>query len=123
MKETKINAWEETIEVLTLRMNVPIEKYDDKLVRLFNIKRENDEILEIINYYGSNDIRVDINLTKYMEDSHGSKEDAINHLKEWFRGDLDITLDSINELLQEGHLYTIMEYDMKTDNNFVKLEL
>lgn len=123
MKETKINAWEETIEVLTLRMDVPIEKYDDKLVRLFNNKRENDEILEIINYYDSNEITVDINLTKYLEDGHSSKEEAIKHLKEWFRGDLDIKLDSIDEQLHEGHLYTVMEYQLKTNDNYIKLEL
>lgn len=125
MKETKINVWEEKIEVLTLRMDVPIEKYDDKLVRLFNNKRENDEILELYNYYDSNEIAIYINLTKYLKEgnNNGSKEDAIKHLKEWFRGDLDISLDSIQETLEEGHLYTVMDYTLNTDNNYIKLEI
>jgi len=133
-QEVMLKSYRKEIEVLSLTMDVPyyepndergkwFPKYEDVLLKLFNNKRENDEILEINNYYGNNEITIRINLTQYLEDSYDtSKEEAIEHLKEWFIGGCDVSKDKIKQYIRKGYVYVIPEYEMNTDNNYVILE-
>lgn len=129
MKEQEImlKSYRKEIEVLSLTMDVPYhdgEKrtwyptYEEVLLKLFNNKRENKELLKIINYYDSNEITIHINLTDYVEDGYSTKEEAIEHLKTWFASGLDIKFDDIKEYYYKGYIYTIPEYN----NNITTFE-
>lgn len=113
-KETLLKAHKEKIEVLSLTMEVPVERYSETLLKLFNNKRENKEILKLINYYDSNAITIHINLTSYLEDSFSSRDESIEHLKEWFIGSLPIDINSLKEYYYIGYIYYVNEYE----NNF-----
>ena len=112
-KETLLKAYKEKIEVLSLTMEVPVEKYSDVLLKLFNNKRDNKEILKLGNYYGSNDITIHINISQYIESNHTSKQEAIEHLKEWFIGSLDISLNDVEEYIYEGYIFYVDEWNNK----------
>lgn len=114
VKETLLKAYKEKVEVLSLTMEVPYERYADTLLRLFNNKRENKEILKLINYYDSNVITMHINLNEYINSSYSSREECIKHLKEWFISGLDIDINKVKEHYYVGYIYYVNEYD----NNF-----
>lgn len=114
VKETLLKAYKEKVEVLSLTMEVPYERYADTLLRLFNNKRENKEILKLINYYDSNVITMHINLNEYINSSYSSREECIKHLKEWFISGLDIDINKVKEHYYAGYIYYVNEYD----NNF-----
>lgn len=114
VKETLLKAYKEKVEVLSLTMEVPYERYADTLLRLFNNKRENKEILKLINYYDSNVITMHINLNEYINSSYSSREECIKHLKEWFISGLDIDINKVEENYYVGYIYYVNEYD----NNF-----
>ena len=132
-KEVMLKAYEEEIEVLRLTMEVPnyeygderrtmFPRYEDVLLRLFNNKRENKEILAIRNYWGSDKITIEINLTDYLEHSQDRKE-TIEHLKTWFSSGLDVSNEQIEEYYLTGHIFRIPEYENKlakdnTENYF-----
>ena len=130
VKETLLKAHKEKVEVLSLTMEVPYEKYSDTMLKLFNNKRENEEILKLINYYDSNAITIHINLTKYLEGNYSSREECINHIKQWFIGGLDIDVNSLEEYNYIGYIYYVNEYenhfkfeeDDKFINNYLILE-
>ena len=67
----------------------------------------------MINYYGSNDITIHINLNQYIEDNHTSKQEAIEHLKEWFIGGLDISVNDVEEYIYEGYIFYVDEWNNK----------
>lgn len=131
-KEIKLKAYRSEIEVLHLTLDVPSNKgkedflysYEDVLLKVFNNKRENKDILEINNYFGSNEITIVINLTHYMEDNHSSKEEAIEHLKDWFSAGLDVSNDQIEEYLDHGYLYSVPTYlnDVDGISNYIDWE-
>lgn len=111
-KETLLRAYKEKIEVLSLSMEVPVEKYADALLKYFNNMREEKSILKIQNYYGSNKITLHINLTNYLKsDSEDERAESIEHLKDWFRGDLDISTKDIEVEFYEGYVFYINEFD------------
>ena len=124
MKEQEImlKSYRKEIEVLVLEMEIPqydldderakfFPRYEDVLLKLFNNKRDNNEILKIQNYYGSNAICIHINLTEYIKGNGKTKEENIEFLKNWFRGGLDISLDKIDVRFYKGYIYTIPEYE------------
>lgn len=116
MEELKrLISYKEEIKVLSLTMNVPkyegerkswFPTYAETLLRLFNNKRENKEILEIVNYYNSNKITMRVNLTAY-----GDTEQDIEHLKEWFKGSHDISNDEIECTTYKGYIYSVDTFD------------
>lgn len=123
MKEqlTTLKSYRKEIEVLSLTLDVPqyeynderrnwFPKYEDVLLKVFNNKRENKEILKIMNYYGSNEITIHINLTDYMNDSE-NREEVIEHLKDWFKSGCDVSNDKIDTYIYKGYVYTIPEYE------------
>lgn len=124
-QEVMLKSYRREIEVLSLEMDVPqyepddergkfLPKYEDVLLKLFNNKREDRSILKIENYYGSNAITIHIDLTYYLEncvDYGTTREEAIDHLKNWYRGNLDISLDDIDTRIYKGHVYAIPEYE------------
>lgn len=126
-------AYKQEVEILTLQMDVPVyegeraswfPKYEDVLLKLFNNKRENKEILEIRNYYGSNAISMTVNLTEYMEGSSDTKEECIEHLVEWFKCGLDIKDEDVKQYLRTGTIYTIPEWENKMEgDNYLELEM
>lgn len=128
MKEqlTTLKSYRKEIEVLSLTLDVPVyeynderrnwfPKYEDVLLKVFNNKRENKEILKIINYYDSNEITIHINLTDY-ESEDSNREETIEHLKDWFKSGCDVSNDKIDTYIYKGYVYTISEYenDIKT---------
>lgn len=130
-QEIKLISYRREAEILTLTMDVPYYEdadkrsicgtYETTLLKLFNNKRENDEILEIRNYYGSNKITLVIDFTKYMSSSEVDKDEAIKHLKDWFAGMHDISRDDITASLDKGYIYEVNEYDndMEGIHNYV----
>lgn len=125
-KEVMLKAYKREIEVLKLTMDVPsydynderrkiFPRYEDVLLKLFNNKRENKEILAIRNYYDSNKITIEVNLTDYMGES--DRKETIEHLKTWFSSGLDVSNDMIEEYYCKGHIYTIPEYTNKLAYN------
>ena len=132
-QETRIKAYKQEVEVLTLQMDVPVyegeraswfPRYEDVLLKLFNNKRENKEILEIRNYYGSNRICMVVNLTEYLIGSESNREESIKHLLEWFKCGLDISDDDIEQNIHKGYIYTINEWENKMEgDNYLELEI
>lgn len=117
-----LKSYREEIEVLTLTMDVPSYDYDDKrrnmffkyedvLLKLFNNKRDNKEILKIRNYYNSNKITIEVNLTQYLEDSYDTKEQVIEHLKDWMSSGLDVANKDIEANTYKGYIYSVDLYD------------
>ena len=142
-KQVMLKAYRKEVEILTLEMDVPyyedLEKrmmcgtYEDTFLKVHNNMREDDTILEVNNYYGSNVIELKINFTKYMEESVSStttKEEAVEHLKNWFAGNHDIKNEDIKARFNKGYIYEVDEwengfesFDKEKDepiNNFVK---
>lgn len=127
MKEQTImlKSYRKEIEVLSMEMDVPVREekdkyfysYEDLLLKLFNNKRDERDILKIENYAGSNVIRVLINLTSYM-DHYSSKESCIKYLKDWFRANIDIAEEDIKTEIIKGFIYTISQWE----NNIETLE-
>lgn len=125
MKEQTVmlKSYRKEIEVLSMEVEVPTyddEKrskyfysYEDLLLKLFNNKRDDKDILKIENYYGNNYIRVLINLTSYIE--HNSREESIEHLKRWFTSELDVSDDDIEIEFIKGYIYTIPEWENKIE--------
>lgn len=128
MEERQINlkSYRKGIEVLNLTIDIPYYEdahkrlvygtYEDTLLRLFNNKRDNEEILDIRNYYDSNEITLVVNLTAYMEDSRDSREECIKHLKKWLIGNLDIALNDVKEYIHEGHIFEVYEHENDIDS-------
>lgn len=123
MKEqlTTLKSYRKEIEVLSLTLDVPayeynderrnwFPKYEDVLLKVFNNKRENKEILKIMNYYDSNAITIHINLTDY-ESEDSNREEVIEHLKDWFKSGCDVSNDKIDARIYKGYVYEISEYD------------
>ena len=103
-QETMLKSYRREIEVISLTIDIPqyegekrnwFPKYEDVLLRLFNNKRENKELLKIINYYGSSKITIHVNLTDYLEGSESSREETIEHLKNWLIGGLDVSKSNL----------------------------
>lgn len=126
MKEETImlKSYRKEIEVLSMEVEVPtydderrnkyFYSYEDLLLKLFNNKRDDKDILKIENYYGNNYIRVLINLTSYIEHNN-SREESIEHLKRWFTSGLDVADDDIEVEFIKGYIYTISEYENKIE--------
>ena len=120
-QEVKLKAYRREVEILSLTMDVPYYDdhdkrsicgtYESTLLKLFNNKRDNKEILDIRNYYNNNKITMVIDFTTYMSDSYESKEEAIEHLKNWFAGMHDIKRDDIVATLDKGYIYEVDELD------------
>lgn len=117
MEKKRMDVWKEEIEVLSLTIDIPEEKgerkswfysYEDVLTKLVNNKREDKDILEIENYYGSNKITIRINWTSYLEDNRGdTEEELIEHLKNWLSSGVDVSNDKIKAEINKGCIYTI----------------
>ena len=132
-QEVMLKSYRKEIEVITLTMDVPyyepnderrnwFPKYEDVLLKLFNNKRENDEILEIRNYYDSNKISIDVNLTDYLVGSESPREETIEHLVDWFKCGCDVASKDIQQYIHKGYVYEVPDYEIPTDeDNFVKV--
>ena len=115
-----LKSYRKEIEVLAMEVEVPVRdaqdkhlySYEDLLLKLFNNKRDDKDILKIENYYGNNYIRVLINLTSYIEHNN-SREESIEHLKRWFTSGLDVADEDIEIEFIKGYVYTIPEYENK----------
>ena len=130
-QEVKLISYRREAEILTLTMDVPYYDdpskrsicgtYESTLLKLFNNKRDNKEILEIRNYYGSNKITLIIDFTRYMSDSNEDKDTSIEHLKNWFAGNHDIKNEDIETSLDIGYIYEVDELDnnMEGIHNYV----
>ena len=118
MKEQEITlkAYKEEVEILTMTLEVPsyeldderrnwFPKYEDVLLKLFNNKREDKDILEIRNYYGSNKITIVINLTSYI--GNGDREESIEHLLVWFKGGLDVADKDVQMTYGKANVYKV----------------
>ena len=124
MKEQMVmlKSYRKEIEVLAMEVEVPTRdvqdkyfySYEDLLLKLFNNKRDDKDILKIENYYGNNYIRVLINLTSYIEHNN-SREESIEHLKRWFTSGLDVSDDDIEIDFIKGYIYTIPEWENKIE--------
>lgn len=122
MKEQTImlKSYRKEIEVLAMEVEVPTRdvqdkyfySYEDLLLKLFNNKRDDKDILKIENYYGNNYIRVLINLTSYIEHNN-SREESIEHLKRWFTSGLDVADDDIEVEFIKGFIYEIPQWENK----------
>lgn len=123
MKEQEImlKSFRKEIEVLVLEMDVPsyefndkrrnyFPRYEDVLLTLFNNKRENNDILRIDNYYGSNTITITINLTAYLEESYQSRKECIKHLIEWFKCGCDVADEDVKTEIGKAYMYEVPEY-------------
>ena len=118
-EDTLLRAYKEKIEVLELSMEVPVEKYADAVLKYFNNMREEKAILKIQNYYGSNKITLHINFTHYLQcDSEEERAESIEHLKDWFRGGLDIADKDIEVNFYEGYIFNVSEFDNKCIKSF-----
>ena len=121
-KEVMLKSYRKEIEVLAMEVEVPTRdvqdkyfySYEDLLLKLFNNKRDDKDILKIENYYGNNYIRVLINLTSYIEHNN-SREESIEHLKRWFTSGLDVSDDDIEIDFIKGYIYTIPEWENKIE--------
>lgn len=129
-KEVMLKSYRKEIELLVLKVEIPdIKEYEDTLLRLFNNKREDRCILNIQNWYGSNDIAIYINLTEY--DDGDNRQKSIEHLKQWFIGRLDIAEEKIEVEIGKAFIYEIPDYlndfewfteDEKFIRNYVRIE-
>ena len=122
-KEVMLKSYRKEIEVLSMEVEVPVYRdekqkhlytYADLLLKLFNNKRDDSDILKIENYSGNNYIRVLINLTSYIE-HNSSREECIEHLKTWFASGLDVSDDDIETEIIKGYIYTIPEWENKIE--------
>lgn len=118
-----LKSYRKEIEVLSIEIDVPtydderrnyFYKYEDVLLKLFNSKREDSDILKIENYYNSNAIKVYINLTSYV-DHNKTKEECIEHLKTWFTSNLDIRNEDVKTEITKGYIYEIPEWENKIE--------
>lgn len=131
-EEVRLKAYKSKVKVLYLTIDVPnnddkkdfLYSYEQVLLKLFNNKRENKEILDLHNYYGGNEITIAINLTAYMEDNHDSEKDAIEHLKTWLTSGLDVSNEQVEEYLDEGYIYKVTTYENKIEgiSNYIDWE-
>ena len=104
--------------------------YEDTFLKVHNNMREDDTILEINNYYGSNVIEIKIDFTNYMKSSPSTRDEAVDHLKNWFAGMHDINREDIKARFNKGYIYEVDEFENKFEyydrskdepiNNFIK---
>ena len=129
MKEQSIilKTYRKEIEVLVLTMEVPTyepddekhryhPRYEEVLLKLFNNKRENNDILDIKNWYGSNEISIVINLTHYLEDSYNDRQECIEHLIQWFKSGCDISDEDVSLEYGKAYIYEIPTYQNKIES-------
>lgn len=122
-QEKMLKSCRKEIEVLHLRVSIPdIEDYKNVLLRLFNNKREDKDILDITNFYQNNDIEVSIDLTSYMNEMNKTKEEVIEHLKHWVVSGLDMLSDNVKVEINKAYVYDV--YDQfewfDKDDNFIQ---
>ena len=125
MKEQMVTlkSYRRKVEIITLTLEVPtyeptdergkwFPRYEDVLLRLFNNKREEEDILEIRNYYSSNKITMVVNLTDYVDGGYGkSKDECIEQLVKWFIGGLDVAPKDVKKDIGKAYIYEINGYD------------
>lgn len=129
MKEQSIflKSYRKEIEVLVLTMEVPTyepddekhryyPRYEEVLLKIFNNKRENNDILDIQNWYGSNEISIVINLTHYLEDSYNDRQECIKHLIQWFKSGCDISDEDVSLEYGKAYIYEIPTYQNKIES-------
>ena len=125
MKEQTImlKSYRKEIEVLSMEVEVPMYRdenekhlytYPDLLLKLFNNKRDDKDILKIENYSGNNYIRIYINLTSYIEHNN-KREESIEHLKRWFTSGLDVADDDIEVEISKGYVYEVPMWENKIE--------
>lgn len=86
-KEKRITSYVKEVKGLVIYGNLDGKRYANSWLAFCNNKRDNKEFLELMNFYGSNKIRIVIDIT----DSHNRNE-TINHYKEFFESwGLEIT--------------------------------
>lgn len=123
-KDVRLTCCRADVEVLVLRINIPsIEDYKTTLLRLFNNKREDKDILEIQNFYCNNDIEISIDLTAYMNDTHKTKEEVIKHLTWWLIGNMDMKAEDVKVEVSKGRVYSMYEDEFTyfdENNDFIR---
>lgn len=117
MEEQKnLISYRKVVDVVRFTINPTDEEYCEVLTCLFNNKRDEKDILEIYNYYGSNKISIVVNLTDYAEsnyydDEQEAKEDAIAHMKRWINNFMkDNDENNIEVYENKACIYYIDEY-------------
>lgn len=73
MKQVKTTMYQEEAYAVTVEVKGSVEEYAMNFLSIFNNVRENEELLKVKNYYGSNDVTVYCELD--------SKEALIKYLK------------------------------------------
>ena len=122
-QEVMLKSYRREIEVLILTLEVPYYQdtetrqhfltYEEVLTRLFNNKREEQEVLEIRNYYDNNKITVCINLTDYMDHGYydeNKRKECIEHIKSWLTSGIDVSGDMVEQEVRKGYIYSIPDY-------------
>jgi hypothetical protein len=106
MKDERLTFCRRETEVVKLKCSFPrIEDYKNVLLKMFNNMREDKDLLEINNYYCNNNIEIVIDLMSYMEDVHQSKEEVVNHLKEWMVSGIDINPNDVKVEFEKARVY------------------
>ena len=105
-KDVRLLFTEVEVEVLKLRVSIPKpEDYRKVFLKLHNNMREDKDILEVNNFWCNNDIEMIVNLTAYINYVHKSKEEGIEHLKEWMVSGCDIDPNSVKVEIEKGKVY------------------
>ena len=123
MEEQKtLISYRKVVDVVRFTIKPTDEEYCEVLTCLFNNKRDQKEILEVYNYYGSNKISVVVNLTdyttyNYYDDDKEAEADAIAHIKRWLNMFMrDNDENNIEVYRSKASIYYIDEYSSKLVN-------
>lgn len=110
MKDVKLLFMSVEVEVLKLRVSIPKqEDYRKVFLKLHNNMREDKCILEINNFWCNNDIEMIVDLTNYINYVHKSKEEVVEHLREWMVSGCDIDPNSVKVEIEKGIVYELYE--------------
>lgn len=116
-KEKRITTYVKEVKVLTIYGNLDGTNYANSWLALCNNKRDNKEFLELMNFYGSNKIRIVIDITKVSAEY---LDEVVEHYEDFFKSwGLEITSTNIDY----ANLCSVDYFELIDGDKEVYLEL
>lgn len=116
-KEKRITSYIKEVKVLTIYGNLDATNYANSWLALCNNKRDNKEFLELMNFYGSNKIRIAIDVSKVSAED---LDEVVEHYEDFFKSwGLEITSTNIDY----ANLCSVDYFELNDGDKEVYLEL
>lgn len=101
--KTEVYAEDHTILVATINV-ADNKEYCEVLTKLFNNKRDEKSIIELVNYYENNRITVAVDLDEYGSEAEDKGE---KHILDWMQS-LGNDIELVSNRVENARIYTYM---------------